>query len=399
MDDNISNNLDDNLFTSLEDAPVFRSVHVPIQLEVNDSENTFQSFSSLGLEKPVMRSTKLHTTSNLDKKAENEFDFWSLQSSNDDEDHESFKAMELATKFSFSSSVSSFKKDLQDTNTIDFAETTTSTNIILNTVPLWIERYYSFFSFDTPTVILSKVKKVLSTNNINFSETNGVVNGFTGDDTCDFVITMYKWSNDQASQFNIQNPTANDNNTILIEVSRRSGCCITFASFYRILMADLGKQLKCQKFIQNATKPTTKNNFDINNINKNTLELNEKCTESLLSMASSDFVDVRQQGLMALVSSTRCNSNKKKMMKYIQSKVCQKLSKDDRKCPLKSVICSGILSSEPEVRRISCELYKNMMGELSTDSNDIDSAINTMKRDLCSENLRDVHTLRTINAF
>jgi hypothetical protein len=393
------NNNEENLFTSLEDSPVFRSVSVlpSVQFDQpNEStiDNTFQSFSSFGLEKPSMKSISVMSQPSMmneTKKMDDEFDFWSLPAQDDDDNDDTFKAYELTTKFSFSASD---KTQLKQTNTIT---TTTTSSIVLNKVPLWIERYYSFFSMKTPDVVLSSLKIVLDLSNIQYNDNNGVLNGFTGDNSCDFIITMYQWSNDNAQHFNITKPSSNDKNTILIEVSRRSGCSITFSSFYRNLLASLGDNIVHRRFVDNNINQDNTTSFKPPCTENFSFKINNECTEALLAMVNSEFIDVKQEGFAALVTQTRCCDNAKRVMEYVKSNSCQ-LLKEQGKCPIKSAICDGLLSSEPEVRRVACQLYKNLVNEID-DSSNIKHTLDSIKEKLSQDDLRDINTLKTINAF
>ncbi len=176
---------------------------------------------------------------------------------------------------------------------------------VLKNIPVYIEKYTSFNSNKTPSVLLQLIDKSLNQYvHINYEvcyykhKIKGIVYSTCG--YCTFKTQLYK------------DTTSED---IVCEFQRRYGCVITFTHMYRLLLGHMYK-LGC---IQNSTT--------IHNTSTSTLLpymnhipiINIKTAENLLSMSACENIDTQREGTQGILSTIYWVDNQEIFIQFGQS--------------------------------------------------------------------------------
>jgi hypothetical protein len=377
-----SNNNDMFSDFSLE-KPVFRSVYVAEHSSQDDFDPTEEAMDmkNLGLDGPVFRGSTvgMHAPA-----ASVEYDFWaSVQQEDDtngnmsmDIDADLFDAPELTQKLHNKNS-SMFQHSLHPNKQQQ----------ILPDVPCWVEKYYCSFSLETASNITELVCAFLSFNKMSHKQIHQhVVQGIceVGGKFCDFSINLYHWNNDKASCFGVE-PLATsgkgENSPVLVEVSRQGGCAVIFSDFYRRLTAAIAP-IVCRKFVvfpSGGNSPLSSSSSTNSTptpvsfapvIPPSQFHLDAQSTKSLLNMTKSPNLQVRQQGISALASATKCAEGKKKFFTFLMKFGNTDVNKEElaacgpQECPAIDFICQALDSMDDTFRRKGAQILANVVDSM-----------------------------------
>ena len=396
--DELDNFMNDNLIDSLENI-----------IDDIPNDDIFESLSSYGLEQPVFRSTTILNNSN-----QVEPTIWSNTTTtkyiyNDTQNVNKYQYISSSSLLSNNEISIAYNTKITTANTKPNTKPKSSNNMILKPVPQWLDYNYSFLSQRYASDIYDRLLEILTRLHILYDDSQrnqGIIHGITNICGCDFNIHIYKWSKDQIKNF----PTLQDHlqviniaNTV-VEIHRCSGDTIYFSKFYQNFIQMLGKCTILCKFNNQAKQlrfktiqPKLNKSELVADDDDLSLTINQDCIKKIFTMCHSKFNDIKVQGISTLVNLITSHGAKH-IMKHIalSSKVIA--NNPSEECPMKILICNGLSSTCPELRRLSSELYKQVAKELEK-CNKLTNAIKDMKL-LIQENkhnINDYHGLRDID--